>query len=427
MLVKSIALSGLATVASAHIIMTNPVPFGRSSLSNGPMAANGADFPCKQRSGVYNEEGASNVYAQGSKQTLEFKGTAVHGGGSCQVSVTTDLKPTKNSVWKVIKSIEGGCPAKGQTGNMGSDANAPVPYKYDFTIPNELAAGNYTLAWTWFNKVGNREMYMNCAPLAVTGNAGSQSFMNGLPDMLVANVGNGCSVSEGTDVKFPDAGKDVDQFNGATSVFAPPKGSCGKTAVGGGNSPTSAPGGGNAPKPTSASAPPAQPTSVKPSPAVPTNGGGAPGSSRPGGIFIPTSVSPEPVPSQKPSGGNSPSAPVLSPSAPAPTSAPVQAPTSVPTSASPNPIPTVSSNAPAPVPTGGAGGDGHAPGSACSTEGYWNCIGGQSFQRCASGTWSASQGLPIGISCTPGESADLKMAAAMGKRAMRHALRMEAN
>jgi len=31
---------------------------------------------------------------------------------------------------------------------------------YSFTIPTSLPTGTATIAWTWFNKVGNREMYM---------------------------------------------------------------------------------------------------------------------------------------------------------------------------------------------------------------------------------------------------------------------------
>ncbi|KAM3548945.1 hypothetical protein MY1884_008963 [Beauveria asiatica] len=408
MFIKSIAVSGLVTAATAHIIMTNPVPYGLSSLSNGPLAADGSDFPCKQRNGVYDAEGASNVYAQGSKQQLEFQGTAVHGGGSCQVSVTTDLKPTKNSVWKVIKSIEGGCPAKGQTGNMGSDAKAKVPYKYDFTIPDKLAAGHYTLAWTWFNKVGNREMYMNCAPLAVTGNAGSQTFWNGLPDMMVANIGNDCHVGEGTDVQFPDPGKDIDRFNGKTDVFAPPVGTaCGKSSE---RSPTSAPGGGDNPMPTASATTSVQPTSAQPTPSVPTSVGSAPGASLPGGVFITSSAS-QPKPTQAPGAGNSTS------SEPAPTFVTTPTPVSpgLPPTATGGPIP---SNTPPPS-------GGHAPGTSCTSEGLWNCIDGKSFQRCASGKWSVSQALAFGMSCRVGESANINMAAAARiKRAMRRGLRI---
>lgn len=438
MFAKAIAMSGLATIASAHILMTNPVPYGKSTLNNGPLDGGGSDFPCKQRPGVYADEGASNVYAQGSKQTLEFQGTAVHGGGSCQVSVTTDLKPTKDSVWKVIKSIEGGCPAKDQTGNMGNSASSAVPYKYDFEIPKELAAGNYTLAWTWFNKVGNREMYMNCAPMSVTGSGGSDSFMNTLPDMFVANAGNGCGTADSSDLQFPDPGQNVDKFNGQTTAFAGPTGSCKKGSSGGnpgsgsptstpaggsgGNpgsgSPTSAPGGGNggAPAPTTSAISSAQP-SAEPSSQAPVGSGSAPG-----GVFITSAPNGAPAPTGAPNSGNS-SAPAMSSSMTASPSSTAPVPTSAPANPGSGASPSNGGGQPpAPAPSSGSGG-GHPAGSPCTSEGMWNCIGGKSFQRCASGMWSAAQGMAAGVSCESGESTDLKMAAAAGKRSMRRAVR----
>ena len=48
-----------------------------------------------------------------------------------------------------------------------------------------------------------------------------------------------------------------------------------------------------------------------------------------------------------------------------------------------------------------------AVGQPCSDEGAWNCIGGNSFSRCASGTWSAIIQMAAGTSCTPGISDNL--------------------
>lgn len=153
-----VGVFGFATLAKAHMKMATPVPYGQSTLNNSPLDAKGADFPCKQRTGVYDAEGASNTMALGSVQPLTFVGQAVHGGGSCQISVTYDKEPTASSTFKVIHSIEGGCPAKNQAGNEGDSASATDPDTYSFTVPTTLPTGTATLAWTWFNRIGNREM-----------------------------------------------------------------------------------------------------------------------------------------------------------------------------------------------------------------------------------------------------------------------------
>ncbi|KAK2603465.1 hypothetical protein QQS21_004325 [Conoideocrella luteorostrata] len=407
MYTKTLALTGLAALASAHMKISNPVPFDKSNLDNGPLAADGSNFPCKYGGKIkYALEGASNVYAQGSTQKLSFIGSAVHGGGSCQISVTGDLNPTKDSVWKVIKSIEGGCPAKSTAGNLAEAPNADSPFSYDFTIPKELEARNYTLAWTWFNKIGNREMYMNCAPLTVTGSGGSKDFMNSLPDMLVANVGNKCETVEGTDVIFPNPGKDVDNFGGSTLAAqmantAKPvlNGACQSVMNPGGN-----PGGNNgAPKPTAA--PGSQSTSIQNSQsAVPTNN---PTISAPGGVFITKSQPAQSQPAQSQPQQSGPA--ITSVNAPQPTA----------------------TNGSSPAPTDGSGGGngpagGFAAGTACTTEGAWNCISGTSFQRCASGTWSIAQKVAAGTSCSPGQASELKMAVTKNKRAFRRAMRFSA-
>jgi hypothetical protein len=358
---KTFALFGMASAASAHIIMTNPVPLGNPNSS--PLDPSGSDFPCK---GSVSGGSGDNTYEQGSTQQLAFKGSAVHGGGSCQVSITTDLNPTQDSEWKVIKSIEGGCPAQDATGNLGSNPDLETPYKYNFKIPEELATGEYVLAWTWFNKVGNREMYMNCAALTVTGSGGDDGFYDTLPDMFVANIGNGCSVGEGTDVEFPNPGNDLEQLNGATSAFAAPTGDCAGNPGSPGPAPT------NAPSPTSSAAP------------LPTQ-------EVPGGVF-------QPIPDEPST--TAPATPTEEPAAPAPEEPSAPAPEEPATPAPENPS------------------GGHEAGSACTSEGAWNCVGGNSFQRCGSGVWTGVQPLASGMTCNDGEASELKVNVVNNERAI---------
>lgn len=179
--------------------------------------------------------------AIGQKQTLSFKGSAVHGGGSCQVSLTTDNPATKNSKWMVIHSIVGGCPVRNAAGNLPEDPNGSGADKYDFTIPQGVTPGAYTLAWTWFNKVGNREMYMNCASVKVTGGtskretAGNETEEYSIPElsaraspnfpaMFVANIPtSNCATADGGSVQFPDPGTSVETNAGTLQKPTGPK------------------------------------------------------------------------------------------------------------------------------------------------------------------------------------------------------------
>ncbi|CVK88002.1 related to spore coat protein SP96 precursor [Fusarium proliferatum] len=406
MFAKAFTIATLASFASAHMLMANPKPYG--TPDNSPLNADGSNFPCK---GIVNDgSSASNVYKQGSKQQLSFTGQAVHGGGSCQISLTTDKNPTKNSVWKVIKSIEGGCPAQGQEGNMGGNPDAPDPYKYDFTIPKELAAGDYTLAWTWFNKVGNREMYMNCAAVTIEGSGGSKDHLDSLPDMFTANLGDGCETLPDTDLLFPNPGEDVVKLNGATSAWGEPGKGCktgsGPAPTGGNNSP--APTGGNeAPAPTSNyNAQPTQSQVTQPAatPTASTGSGSGDGSNGtpeiPGGAFITVSqpASSQPTATQAPSATETPQAGSGEGSG--------------------------SGSGEGNNDNGsGSGSGGFSAGTACTNEGEWNCVGGSTFQRCASGAWTATQQLSSGVSCTPGQGADIAMTTKRGLRFMRRAIR----
>ncbi|OBT67461.1 hypothetical protein VE03_03068 [Pseudogymnoascus sp. 23342-1-I1] len=392
-----VATLGMASYASAHIMMSTPIPFGKSSLTNSPLLADGSDFPCKQRGGVYDAEGASNSMALGSTQPLNFVGSAVHGGGSCQISITYDEKPTKDSVWKVIHSIEGGCPARNAAGNLAGGPDTPVPDDYSFTIPDSLPTGNAVLAWTWFNKVGNREMYMNCAPIDITGGSSKSkrdtAAYDALPDMFTANIDNGvCATKESVDLQFPNAGESVEKL-GSGSLEGP-VGNC-QAASGSSSSASS-----DSPESTTSAAATsaaATPTGIN------------------GGVFV--TVAPTASATVAPVATVAPASSVAPVASAAPTGT-----TNV-TSGSSTPDATVpDADVPANNSTDTTTGSSETTaGTPCpGQEGSWNCISGTSFQRCASGTWSVVQSVAAGTTCEAGISQNMKIVnAAKPRRSVR--------
>ncbi|KXX78473.1 hypothetical protein MMYC01_205582 [Madurella mycetomatis] len=226
------AASGLATLAQAHMKMRFPPPYTSPAIKSSPLDPSGSNFPCQAGKDTQ-YSGEPTLMEKGSTQSLTFTGSAVHGGGSCQISITYDDPPTKKSTWKVIHSIQGGCPARGVEDNAGDDPEALAKDEYPFSIDENLPAGKATLAMSWLNKKGNREFYMNCAPVNLTGSEGSMEALNDLPDMLVANLPgiNDCTTEEKVDIEYPNPGSSVETNPGAN--LGPPQGNCGGGSGGG--------------------------------------------------------------------------------------------------------------------------------------------------------------------------------------------------
>ncbi|KAJ4306458.1 hypothetical protein N0V88_001260 [Collariella sp. IMI 366227] len=211
------------------MLLRVPAPYTSPALQSSPLDPSGSNYPCQAFAGAM-FAGTPTKMEKAIKQKMGFTGSAVHGGGSCQISITYDNPPTAQSVFKVIHSIQGGCPARGVAGNAGSDPNAQAKDEYEFRFPEDIPSGNATLAWSWLNKIGNREFYMNCAPIEITGSEGNEATLATLPDMLIANIapGNGCSTKEGIDVEYPNPGVSVETNPGA--ALGAPSGNCGKAA-----------------------------------------------------------------------------------------------------------------------------------------------------------------------------------------------------
>ncbi|KAK4185863.1 hypothetical protein QBC35DRAFT_388590 [Podospora australis] len=212
----------LASSAHGHMIMDTPTPFNYKGTN--PLVQvdplNGANFPfpCQGNTEVVER---TSVTAGGS-QLVKFTGGAIHGGGSCQFAVTYENPPPADkSKWKTIYILIGGCPGEA-AGNLpptapdadgransaqcGNDSGKECIRQFDIPFPKDLPNGNATFAWTWFNKIGNREIYMNCAPLSITGGSEDTAFFDDLPPLFLANIPGECTTNNGV-LNIPNPGK----------------------------------------------------------------------------------------------------------------------------------------------------------------------------------------------------------------------------
>ncbi|TGJ86326.1 hypothetical protein E0Z10_g2431 [Xylaria hypoxylon] len=221
----------LASLSAAHVSLENPKPykFVGDGKTN-PVSSTGSDFPCRIPPGQsYIIDGEPTPMTIGEDQTLSFSGHAVHGGGSCQLALSRGF-PTKDSPWMVIHSIEGGCPARNQKGNL----EGPNEDKYIFQIPEGIEPGtNWTLAWTWASRVGGGpEFYMNCSPITIL--PGKKKRMSlpdrrealskrhdDFPELFMANMGElggGCTTSDALraqiPIAYPNPGASVERPEG---------------------------------------------------------------------------------------------------------------------------------------------------------------------------------------------------------------------
>jgi hypothetical protein len=332
-----------------------------------PLNADGSNFPCKgYQSDMGTTAGTSVVtWNAGGAYNFTVQGGATHGGGSCQIALSYD----KGVSFKVIHSYIGSCPL-----SSGED--------FQFTLPEDAPTGSSMFAWVWYNEIGNREIYMNCASITIDAGSGSKpsTAFASRPDLFIANLDNGCTTVEGKEVQYPDPGPaaDVTTKDSVADDSGSYTGTC--AAVKGiGGSGGAAPSGGSGSNPTSAASPSttaaaAQTTTLSTVTTITSTVTLASVTSVP----TPTSVAPGVFHTVSPSG-----------SAPA-----------------------------APSSTGSSGAGAMAAGSACSTEGMWNCVDGTSFQQCASGQWSIVQSVAAGTQCTPGQSSAIDITAIAGRRSL---------
>ncbi|KAF1954140.1 hypothetical protein CC80DRAFT_128579 [Byssothecium circinans] len=345
------ALLALTASVSGHIYMGSPVPFDWEDTATKQSPLEPAQFPCKQPTGKYAYT-TMNKYKAGESMSVKLIGGATHSGGSCQFSITTDKKPTKDSQWKVLFSQIGGCPGGPSDNNMSGNAEDQGNAPFSVPIPKDIPSGQYTMAWTWNNKSGNREFYMNCAPIEISGGSSTDvsKALGSLPDMFVINLpSTECKLEPLQDALYPNPGKAVATAPAAQPGLKVSGSGCGaQTKLGAGagkiGAPSQATG---APADGASSAVPSKPTSSAP------------------GVFAPGADASKPTASQPAATQPATSQPTGSPSTPSTPS------------------------------TGGSG-------SSCTTDGAVVCIGSSQFGICSNGV-ATPMALAAGTTCSGGK------------------------
>ncbi|KAI0852038.1 hypothetical protein F5Y00DRAFT_205712 [Daldinia vernicosa] len=399
MQIRSFLIAALAAgTATAHMNMKDPPPLAYKGNPNSkdpnidysitsPITKE--QYPCKgYLKLIGTAEGASvKTYAPGGSYSMSVEGGAYHNGGSCQLSLSYD----KGSTFTVIKSFIGNCPtASGGTFNFDMPADAPE-------------GDDVVFAWTWVNNTGNREFYMSCAIVTIKSGAAKRELpmpnmkrdtaFSSRPQMFTANLDGEYCTKEGVDTVYPEPGPDVENTSTnpgpailcATGADAPEGGS-GSGSGSGSGAGSSSSAAASTPATTSAAA---QSSSAAAQPTIT------------GGVFL--TVPPSGSASATPA--SSTLATVVVPSSSAGTGAGASSSVVAAPPAASSPAGTPTTSAKAPTSTGGAGAGAGAQSGACTNEGAWACSAdGASFQRCASGQWSAAIPMASGTKCTPGIS-----------------------
>lgn len=213
MIISFIVLQFFIASTYAHVFMNDP-PSRRNKYSKeyteqgnvdynimAPLYHDGSTFPfpCKGF-----PKGPSTKTINGNTVNIKLEGTAVHGGGHCQFGVTYD-----DSTFVVLKTVTDNCLISGMD--------------YNFDLPSNIPSGDITVFWTWVNRIGNREYYMECADITVNNPNGNTSpvEIKG-KELLVVNILGNTIIPEnlpvGNDgIDLLNARKDISIVSGSSS------------------------------------------------------------------------------------------------------------------------------------------------------------------------------------------------------------------
>ncbi|KAG0380862.1 hypothetical protein BGX24_004072 [Mortierella sp. AD032] len=141
---------------------------------NAPIGTNFAQVLPLCKTSVPYPFASRTVYKAGDTIQTAYSIGSSHGGGHCQWALSYDGEKT----WVVIKTEIRTCLRVAKENEPG--------YRVPVMLPQDAPSGNVTFMWLWYNAIGQRELYSNCADIRIEGRDGG-SFKGLAP--LIANYG----------------------------------------------------------------------------------------------------------------------------------------------------------------------------------------------------------------------------------------------
>ncbi|KAJ2558991.1 hypothetical protein EV175_000548 [Coemansia sp. RSA 1933] len=222
MLKVSAITAALVASVSAHMTMTDPCPrFSPSCVTEPAALPAGASWDYNIKDPIADDgilcksntpwPSPVATWTAGQSITVQFlNNDAAHGGGHAQFSVSYDGGTTFAVVYEVLRYMFFTGP---------SDSNTPEVLSYTFTLPTDLPNSDSVIfAWSWVNAIGNREFYMNCADVAITGSS-SSSYTGA--QMVIADHDGYPTIPEFNG----DYDTGIGYYENATSITVLPSGS----------------------------------------------------------------------------------------------------------------------------------------------------------------------------------------------------------
>ncbi|KAJ1732970.1 hypothetical protein LPJ72_003114 [Coemansia sp. Benny D160-2] len=173
----------LAGLAAGHISLISPCPRYSSVGTDCPSLPSGQSIDTQMNAPISSVTlGTSEplckhtvpwptpaaTWKAGETVTVKFNpNAAIHSGGNMEFSISYDGGKTFAVVYQVLRYAFLNSKPAGLT-------NTAEVLEYSFKLPEDLPnSDSAVFAWTWVNASGNREFYMNCADVKITGSSSS--------------------------------------------------------------------------------------------------------------------------------------------------------------------------------------------------------------------------------------------------------------